>query len=91
LLIADHIIEYNYSWKSLYSLYRTYLTQIARIKALTHSENKTIKDFHEYYTQSIFVYKTLNIVNSKSEMDVALIKGSESIENLIKIINKNID
>jgi hypothetical protein len=24
-------------------------------------------------------------------MDVALIKGSESIENLIKIINKNID
>jgi len=87
-MIIDHIIKYNYSWKFLYSEYKDYLLILGNIE--NHiKKNKKFKEY--FYKKSVYIFETLNVVNSKLGFEVWLLKAKELEHDLIKLININID
>lgn len=91
-MLADHLLEYNYDWKSLYVSYKKYLSDLEVYKHYINNHfNVDCDEFKEYYRQTIHIFRTLNVVNSKLDIDSRLLKNKESKLNFIKLINANID
>lgn len=77
ILIANHLIKYNYDWKDLYNRYRGYINIISR------GNNSLYKDISNL-EESIYIYKSLNYVYS--EQDITYFKDWKFVE----LINANI-
>lgn len=89
--IADHIIEYNYDWKRLYDCYRMFVVSLNNTRLYLESDIDTQSDeFQDFYTDMIYIYKSLHVVNSKLDINKNLTNNKESILNCKKIINTNI-
>ena len=90
MLIADHIIEYNYNWKSLYASYKKYVSDLNKYKGyLNNHFDISDKDFKLYYNQSVNIFRTLNVVNSKADIDKLLAAYQEVLPLIKRHIEKN--